>query len=99
MAKTGLKDKSGATEASPDETDQAAKMKARSEGPAEEKAAGKAEEPESSLKDKGGEAEGGEITRQQNPFFPKGRRQQQSRQNRDDRNNHEQLDQSTRADF
>jgi hypothetical protein len=58
LAKAGLKDKSGTTEVSPDEIDQATRMKARSEGPSEEKKPIKAEEPESSLKDKGGEAEG-----------------------------------------
>jgi len=57
-AKTGLKDKSGATEVSPDETDQEAKMKAKTEEPAGEKKPEKAEPAETSLKDKGGEAEG-----------------------------------------
>jgi hypothetical protein len=54
-AKTGLRDKSGATEVSPDEIDQETKMKAQT--PAEEPEA-KAAEAGSSLKDKGGEAEG-----------------------------------------
>jgi hypothetical protein len=54
-AKTGLRDKSGATEVSPDEIDQETKMKAQA--PAEEPEA-KAAEAGSSLKDKGGEAEG-----------------------------------------
>jgi len=55
-AKTGLKDKSGATEVSPDEIDQETKMKAKSEP--EAPAPAKPESPEASLKDKGGEAEG-----------------------------------------
>jgi hypothetical protein len=54
-AKTGLRDKSGATEVSPDEIDQETRMKAQSS--AEEPKA-KGAEAESSLKDKGGEAEG-----------------------------------------
>ena len=56
VAKTGLKDKSGATEVSPDETDQTTKMDAKS-APADEK---KPETPQSDagLKDKGEEAEG-----------------------------------------
>jgi hypothetical protein len=55
-AKAGLKDKSGATEVSPDEIDQDTRMKPKVEEPAagDEKGA----EAESSLKDKGGEAEG-----------------------------------------
>jgi hypothetical protein len=57
-AKTGLKDKSGATEVSPDEIDQETKMKARAESEEAKPKAEKPEEPETSLKDKGGEAEG-----------------------------------------
>ena len=56
MAKTGLKDKSGATEVKPDETDQATKMKAVSE-PVEPRMPTAPSEPDASLKDKGGEAE------------------------------------------
>ncbi|MBM4250104.1 MAG: hypothetical protein FJ149_11920 [Euryarchaeota archaeon] len=57
-AKTGLKDKSGATEVSPDEIDQETKMRAKSEPESEEPPGGKAETTEAGLKDKGGEAEG-----------------------------------------
>jgi hypothetical protein len=57
-AKTGLKDKSGTTEASPDEIDQETRMKAKTEAPAGEKTPENAEQAESSLKDKGGESEG-----------------------------------------
>jgi len=57
-AKTGLKDKSGATEVSPDEIDQETKMRAKSEPEAGEPGGGKAETTEAGLKDKGGEAEG-----------------------------------------
>jgi parallel beta-helix repeat protein len=56
-AKAGLKDKSGATEVSPAEIDQATKMQARSAPAEEPKAAPKTDE-DVGLKDKGGEAEG-----------------------------------------
>jgi hypothetical protein len=56
-AKTGLKDKSGATEVSPDEIDQNTRMESKS-APEAPKAPEPPAAADSSLKDKGGEAEG-----------------------------------------
>lgn len=57
VAKTGLKDKSGTTEVSPDEIDQRTRMEAPAAAPEAPKAPEPPQDP-AGLKDKGGEAEG-----------------------------------------
>lgn len=57
-AKTGLKDKSGATEVSPDEIDQNTRMESKAAPPEAPKAEPAASQDAAGLKDKGGEAEG-----------------------------------------
>ena len=57
-AKTGLKDKSGATEVSPDEIDQNTRMESKAAPPDAPRAEPAASQDAAGLKDKGGEAEG-----------------------------------------